>query len=140
MYAGFPKVVELLVGCGADLNSIGQDGGTALHMLLARGPDLNMHPVSDDMNQLKKVRLGEAYFNNRCIIYLHFPSCVMQIHDELLYLNFGRPVESYITVACFLVCEGADRYIRDKKYGVTPFQVCLPEVGSIVTTFLRRHR
>ena len=65
-------MVELLVGCGADLNTTGQDGGTALHMLPARGPDLNMCP---DMNQLKKVRLGEAYFNNMCFIYLLFDLC-----------------------------------------------------------------
>ena len=62
VYAGFPKMVELLVGYGADLNTTDQDGVTALHMLLAGGPDLNMRPVSDDMNQLKKVQLGEAYF------------------------------------------------------------------------------
>jgi len=97
-----------------------------------------VHAVSGDMIQLKKVQSEEAYFIIGQYVLFHF--CVMQIHDELLYLNFGKPVESYVTVACFLVCEGADRYIRDKNYGVTPFQVCPQEVGAIVTTFQRRNR
>ena len=138
VYAGFPKVVEQLVGYGADLNVASANSVTVLHMLLAEGPKHNMRPVSGDMTQLKKVQSEEAYF----IVgqYVLFHSCVMQIHDELLHLNFGKPVESYVTVACFLVCEGADRYIRDKDYGVTPCQVCRPEVGTIVTTFQRRNR
>jgi len=138
VYAGFPKVVEQLVGYGADLNAANEDGERVLHMLLAGCPQLNMRPVSGDMTQLKKVQSEEAYF----IVgqYVLFHSCVMQIHDELLHLNFGKPVESYVTVACFLVCEGADRYIRERNYGVTPCQVCPPEVGAIVTTFQRRNR
>jgi len=54
--AGFPKVVEQLVGYGADLNTANADGETVLHMLLAEGPELNMRPVSGDMTQLKKVQ------------------------------------------------------------------------------------
>jgi len=138
VYAGFPKVVELLVGYGANLNAANADGKTVLHTLFAEGPELNMHPVSGDMTQLKKVQLEEAYFINRQYVLFH--SCIMQIHDELLHLNFGKPVESYVTVACFLVCEGADRYIRENNNGVTPCQVCPPEVGAIVTTFQRRNR
>jgi len=57
VYAGFPKVVELLVGYGANLNAADADGETVLHMLLAGGPELNMRPVSGDMIQLKKVEL-----------------------------------------------------------------------------------
>ena len=52
---GFPKMVELLVGYGANLNGADQDDVTALHMLLGEGPALNMAPVSDDMTQLSKV-------------------------------------------------------------------------------------
>ena len=89
VYAGFPKMVELLVGYGADLNTTDQDGVTALHMLLAGGPDLNMRPVSDDMNQLKKVQLGEAYFNNRFIIYLlfHLVLCRFMMNFSTLTLE-----------------------------------------------------
>ena len=61
VYAGFPKVVELLVGYGANLNATDADGVTALHMLLAGGPELCMHPISDDMTRLKEVELEEAY-------------------------------------------------------------------------------
>ena len=65
VYAGFPKVVELLVGYGANLNATNEDGVTALHMLLAEGPELCMRPISDDMSQLKKVELEEAYHRVR---------------------------------------------------------------------------
>jgi len=46
VYVGFPKVVELLVGYGANLNAADAEGKTVLHMLLAEGPEINMRPCS----------------------------------------------------------------------------------------------
>ena len=89
VYAGFPKVVELLVGYGADLNATYTEGVTALHMLLASGPELNMRPISDNMHQLKKVQSGEAYFNNRYIMYLlfHLVLCRFMMNFSTLTLE-----------------------------------------------------
>jgi len=86
VYAGFPKVVELLVGYGADLNATDAEGVTALHMLLASGPELNMRPISDNMHQLKKVQSGEAYFNNRYLLF-HLVLCRFMMNFSTLTLE-----------------------------------------------------
>ena len=49
----------------------------------------------------------------------------------------GRAVEGYIAVACFLVREGADWNIKNKK-GVSPRQALPPEMAVLISEYLRK--
>ena len=49
-------------------------------------------------------------------------------------LNGGKPVEPYVTVAAFLVQEGADTHIKSSR-GVSPLQVCPPDRAALITKF-----
>ena len=49
-------------------------------------------------------------------------------------LNGEKPVVSYVTVAAFLVQEGADMHITSSR-GVNPLQVCPPDVAALIIKF-----
>ena len=49
-------------------------------------------------------------------------------------LNGGKPVEPYVTVAAFLVQEGADMHVMSSR-GVNPLQVCPPDIAALITKF-----
>ena len=63
-------------------------------------------------------------------------SCMMQIHEELSLLAGGKEVKGYIAVVCFLVHEGADWHIKDKK-GVSPHQALPSAVAALIAKYLR---
>ena len=49
---GHSKIVERLVGCGADLNCVDVDGNTALNIILIKK---DARPLTDKTPQLVKV-------------------------------------------------------------------------------------
>ena len=59
-----------------------------------------------------------------------------QVHEELSRASGGRAVEGYVAVACFLVQEGADIHIKDKR-GLSPYQMMSPEVASLITAYVK---
>ena len=69
----------------------------------------------------------------RCFFSYANLCCASQVRESL-----GRPDDTgphtSVTVACFLIQEGADILQQNKK-GHTPLQTCTPEVVSMVTRF-----
>ena len=49
-------------------------------------------------------------------------------------LNGGKLVVPYVTVAAFLVQEGADMHIMSSR-GVNPLQVCPPDIAALIIKF-----
>ena len=49
-------------------------------------------------------------------------------------LNGGKPVEPYVTVAAFLVQEGADTHVTSSR-GVNPLQACPPDIAALIIKF-----
>jgi len=107
---GHSQVIERLVGCGAELNSVDNDGNTALHIVLVKK---NAKPATVKTPQLSKVR------------------------DELLAMRKGDAIDNYFVMACFLVQEGADLKIRNKA-AHTPFQLCPAELASLMINFVNK--
>ena len=56
----------------------------------------------------------------------------MQVHEELSAASH-KAVDGYITVACFLVREGADWSIKN-EVGLCPKESLPPDVVSLITT------
>lgn len=109
VHQGHSRIVERLVGFGANLNAQDSDGDTPLHLTLLREA---VDTLSADTPQLKKVR-----------------QCLQSKDDTI-------PLAS-ATVAGFLVQEGADMYLQNRK-GRTPLQLCSTDVAAILTTFAER--
>ena len=63
-----------------------------------------------------------------------------QFHEYVLGAdNSIQDVPVYITVACFLVSEGASLETKTQD-GKTPLQICLPEYTSLLKLFARPER
>ena len=58
----------------------------------------------------------------------------MQVYDSLTFSE-DMSQRGNVTVACFLVREGASTSIANNQ-GATPLAVCLPEVATMVMTFI----
>ena len=61
------------------------------------------------------------------------PLICMQVRDSFGSSGDAGP-HITATVACFLIQEGANMSLQNKK-GLTPLQACSPEVISMVMTF-----
>ena len=59
---------------------------------------------------------------------------LLQVREELSVASGGRAVEGYIAVACFLVREGADWYIKNKD-GVSPHQALPPAMAALIAEY-----
>lgn len=107
VHGGHSRIVERLVGFGCNLNVQDQDGDTPLHMAMVKE---SADALSAETPQLKKVR-------------------------ESLNISEDSPSHANATVACFLVQEGANIYVQNKK-GHTPLQLCPADVAAIITPFV----
>ncbi|CAI7989108.1 E3 ubiquitin-protein ligase MIB2 [Geodia barretti] len=107
------RSMESLVGYGADAGALDSEGVTSLHLLLAKR---NMKPLSEWTLYLNKFHEYVSGADN-------------SIQD----------VPVYITVACFLVSEGASLDIKS-LVGITPLHVCPPEYHSLLKLFARPER
>ncbi|CAI8020766.1 E3 ubiquitin-protein ligase MIB2, partial [Geodia barretti] len=107
------RSIECLVGYGADAGAADTDGVTSLHLLLAKR---NLKPLSE----------WTPYFN--------------KFHEYVLGAdNRIQDVPVFITVACFLVSEGASLETTSVE-GITPLHVCPPEYESLLQLFARPER
>ncbi|CAI8033700.1 E3 ubiquitin-protein ligase MIB2 [Geodia barretti] len=111
---GFTRCVEALVGYGADPNIADERDGTSLHFILAKR---NMKPLSRWTPQLNKFHEYVSGADN-------------SIQD----------VPVFITVACFLVSEGASLETQSLDSGITPLDLCRPEYHSLLKMFARPER
>ena len=68
------------------------------------------------------------------IMYVDLSYCCMylQVYEEL---SKDGAVTSNIVVACFLVREGADWSIKNKK-GVSPKEILPPHMASLISTYV----
>ncbi len=62
--------------------------------------------------------------------------CTPQVNDKLLSRHSGFAYEPYVVMACFLVQEGGDLYLRNFQ-GISPIQLAPPNVGNVITSFSR---
>ena len=121
--------MESLVGYGADAGALDSEGVTSLHLLLAKR---NMKPLSEWTLYLNKVRVKTQSS-------LQYTS-LLQFHEYVSGAdNSIQDVPVYITVACFLVSEGASLDIKS-LVGITPLHVCPPEYHSLLKLFARPER
>ena len=59
------------------------------------------------------------------------------MREELSAAAGGRAVKGYIAVACFLVREGADWFIKNMD-GVSPHQALPPAVAEHISKYLKK--
>ena len=64
-------------------------------------------------------------------------SCTFQMRKNFRLEGDGTDHTSAV-MACFLVQEGADLYIPNKK-GNTPLLICSPDIATLVTRFIDQH-
>jgi hypothetical protein len=107
------RSIECLVGYGADAGAADTDGVTSLHLLLAKR---NLKPLSE----------WTPYFN--------------KFHEYVLGAdNRIQDVPVFITVACFLVSEGASLETESLE-GLTPLDCCPQEYVSLLKLYARPER
>ena len=64
-----------------------------------------------------------------------------QFHEYVLGAdNSIQDVPVFITVACFLVSEGASLETQSLDSGITPLDLCRPEYHSLLKMFARPER
>lgn len=61
---------------------------------------------------------------------------VLQIYEELSRASPGKPLGGYVAVVCFLVREGADWHMKNRK-GISPRQSLPPEAAALVSNYLK---
>lgn len=103
------RMVELLLGYGADPTIADSDGNTPLHAAL---DNEDLYPPSDKTLELNKVK-----------------GLLMEMTDE---------VTGQLVVACFLIREGADATIQNMN-DATPLDACSPEMAVTVSTFASKY-
>jgi E3 ubiquitin-protein ligase mind-bomb len=103
------KMVELLVGYGADPTISNNDDITPLHFALGNN---DLHPPSDTTPQLNEVK-G-------------------------LLVEMTGEVSGQLVVACFLIREGAD-ITSVNSNGQTPLDACSPAMAVIVSEFSQKY-
>ena len=131
---GRTSYVEALVGYGAT----DERGRTILHNVLNLR---KMEPLSEWTVHLNEVRVAVNYRDYiifcRACIHSNSP----QFHEYVLGAdNSIQDVPVYITVACFLVSEGASLETKTQDSGITPLDLCLPEYHSLLKLFARPER
>ena len=155
--------MERLVGFGIDLDIKDSDGDTALHVALSRRSVDALSTETPQLKKVSYMYMYSAFslhvhvqcifvkfaiiFTMRCSKVSPCENCSTRkftifhlfLHQFVQVLeSFGRPGDSgphaKATVACFLIQEGANSLVVNKK-GHAPLQVCSPEVVSLVMTF-----
>lgn len=110
VHQGHARIVERLVGFGANLNAQDHDGDTPLHIAMMRE---TIDVLSVDTPQMEKMRKN-------------------------FRLEGDGTDHTSAVMACFLVQEGANLYISNKK-GNTPLVICSPDIATLVTRFIDQH-
>lgn len=128
-FKGHPRIIECLVGYGANLNAADIDGDTPLHLVLDR---MVMAAPSADTPELLKVPALESSLHHKLgmIIVL-----LLQVKDRL---GEQAHTDARVVVACFLIQEGADVHAKNKK-GVSPLEACPSAISEVVADFAKEN-
>ena len=131
---GNTRCLESLVGYGADLSISDERDGTPLHFILAKS---SMKPLSEWTPHLNKVDSLTHSLTHLIHNFVH----VSQFHEEYVSGadNSIQDVPVYITVACFLVSEGASLEARSFE-GFSPLDLCLTQHRPLLQLFARPER
>ena len=54
--------------------------------------------------------------------------------QSILNLDGNETIHNTAAIACFLIQEGADQYIKNNK-GLNPLEVCPPELVALIVEF-----
>ena len=132
---GNTRCLESLVGYGADLSISDERDGTPLHFILAKS---SMKPLSEWTPHLNKV---DSLTHSLTHLIHNFFVHVSQFHEEYVSGadNSIQDVPVYITVACFLVSEGASLEARSFE-GFSPLDLCLTQHRPLLQLFARPER
>ena len=124
------RCVEALVGYGADVTLANSNGHTPLHHVLN---SMEIKTLSEWTLHLNKVI---SHTN----VLVHYWNSSMQFHECVSSAdNRIQSVPVYITVACFLVSEGASLEAKSQE-GATPLDLCPPEYHSLLQLFTTPER
>ena len=131
---GYSRVIERLVGYGADVMALDVKKLTPLHFVMVTKD--KMKPLSEWTPHLNQVRY--IYIAHQGELWT---CCIIQFHEEYVSGADNRiqSVPVYITVACFLVSEGASLEAKSDD-GATPLTLCPPEYHSLLQLFARPER
>ena len=88
---GHSRIIERLVGCGVELNSVDNDGNTPLHIVLIKK---NAQPATVKTPQLIKVQM-DLYLLFEMFMWFSFVASNSCILYTLYYVSVGKENHNY---------------------------------------------